>query len=114
MGMQMKVMIAGSRGIRDFDLTNYIPSETSLIISGGAVGIDTVAEKYADEHKLSKFIIRPEYKKYGRSAPLKRNETMVDMADLIIVIWDGISRGTKYTIRYAQKKKKQLIIIMSP
>ena len=73
----MKLLIVGSRTITDFDLTGHIPSETDLIISGGAKGIDTVAEKYADEHGIEKLIFYPKYRLYGRGAPLKRNEEMV-------------------------------------
>ena len=47
---------------------NYIPNETTEIISGGAKGIDTLAEKYADENNIPKLIIKPEYAKYGKSA----------------------------------------------
>ena len=45
----MKLLIAGSRSIENFDLTNYIPPETDLIISGGAKGIDEIAENFADQ-----------------------------------------------------------------
>ena len=57
----MKLLIAGSRSIENFDLTNYIPPETDLIISGGAKGIDEIAENFADQHKISKLIIYPRY-----------------------------------------------------
>ena len=57
----MKLLIAGSRSISDFDLTEYIPDDTELIISGGAKGVDTIAEKYADKHKISKLILYPNY-----------------------------------------------------
>ena len=87
----MKLLIVGSRSIKDFDLTPHIPNETSLIISGGAIGVDTLAEKYADNHSISKIIIKQQYNIYGRGAPIKRNEEMVDMADEILVIWDGVS-----------------------
>ena len=107
----MKVLIVGSRNIRDFDLSDYVPSDTELIISGGAVGMDAVAERYADQHKIPKLIIRPDYEKYGRSAPLKRNDVMVDHADLVIAVWDGVSRGTKYTIDRAEKKNKAVKLI---
>ena len=33
----MKLLIAGSRGITDFDLAPYIPDGTDTIISGGVV-----------------------------------------------------------------------------
>ena len=107
----MKIVIAGSRNIDNFDLSQHIPSNVDLIITGGASGIDNLAEKYADKHKISKLIILPDYKRYGKAAPLRRNEIMVDLADLVIVVWDGKSRGTKYTIDYATKKGKNLKII---
>ena len=107
----MKLLIAGSRSITDFDLTPYIPDDVTEIISGGADGIDTLAEKYADEHKLSKHILRPEYSKYGKAAPILRNHVMVDLADAVLVIWDGKSRGTRSTVNYAKEKGKDLTLI---
>ncbi len=107
----MKLLIVGSRSIKSFDLTEYVSDDVDLIISGGAEGIDTIAEEYADKHKISKLIIRPNYKKYAKSAPLKRNEEMVDLADEILCIWDGVSAGTNYTIKYAHSKEKILRVI---
>ena len=67
----MKLLIVGSRSIIEFDLTPYITPETDTIISGGANGIDTLAERYADEHRMSKIILRPQYDRYKRAAPLR-------------------------------------------
>ncbi|MBR5453043.1 MAG: hypothetical protein IKV54_03095 [Clostridia bacterium] len=107
----MKLLIVGSRSITDFDLSSYIPSNVNTIISGGAIGIDKLAEQYADLHLLSKYILRPRYDLYGRSAPLKRNEQMVDMADEVLIIWDGRSRGTKYTLSYTKKQNKKITLV---
>ena len=107
----MRLLIAGSRGITEFNLDEYVPEETELIISGGASGIDTLAELYADRRKLSKLILRPKYNRYGRLAPLKRNEQMVELCDAALIIWDGYSRGTKYTLDYAKKVGKKVILI---
>ena len=107
----MKLLVAGSRGITTFDLKPYISSAVDTIISGGAKGIDTLAEQYADEYGLNKIIVRPHYDRYGRSAPLKRNEEMVDIADKVLIIWDGVSKGTEYTLRYAQKKRKYVEVV---
>ena len=108
----MKLLIAGSRSITTFNLSQHIPSETDLIICGGAKGIDSVAEQFADQNKISKLVLRPKYNLYGRAAPLKRNDFMVDLADEILIIWDGKSRGTKHTIDYATKMKKPLCVIL--
>lgn len=108
----MKLLIVGSRAITDFDLTPYIPDDTDIIISGGAKGMDTVAENYADAHGIEKLIIRPQYERYGRAAPLKRNEEMVDAADAVLAVWDGSSKGTKYTLNYAEKKDKKIITVV--
>ena len=107
----MKLLIVGSRGITDFDLSMHVPPEVDTIISGGAKGVDTLAEEYADAHHISKYIIRPRYDLYGRSAPLVRNEQMVDMADAVLVIWDGTSKGAQHTIKYAQKIGKTIHVI---
>ena len=91
----MKLLIAGSRGIENFDLSKYIEKDIDTILSGGAKGIDTLAEEYADKMRLSKIILRPRYDLYGKAAPIKRNEELVNMADKILIIWDGASKGTK-------------------
>lgn len=108
----MKLLVVGSRTIQQFDLEPYIPQNTELIISGGATGIDTLAEQYADKHKISKLIIYPQYNLYRRNAPLKRNEQMIQLCDHILVFWDGKSRGTKYTINYAKKIGKTIDVII--
>ena len=107
----MKLLIAGSRSITDFDLSPYVPDDVDTIISGGASGVDSLAEKYADLHRLSKYIMRPLYSKYKRAAPLKRNEEMVDIADAVLIVWDGHSKGAQYTLKYARKMNKKVILI---
>ena len=107
----MKLLIVGSRSLTDFDLSPYIPSDVDTVISGGAGGIDSLAEQYADEHRLSKYILRPRYDLYGRGAPLRRNEQAVDMADAVLAVWDGHSKGTQYTLNYAKQKNKPTTVI---
>ncbi len=100
----MKVAVIGSRNINHADISRYIPPDTDMIISGGASGIDALAEKYADKKGIPKKIIYPDYELYGKDAPLIRDKLIVDMADFIIAIWDGKSGGTSFTVNYARRR----------
>lgn len=40
-----------------------------------------------------------------------RNEELIKMADKVLVVWDGVSKGTKYTINYAKKLNKDIEIV---
>lgn len=94
----MKIAVIGSRNLEVKNLNEYIPSEATEIVSGGAKGIDSCAREYAQTNgiKLTEFL--PEYEKYGRAAPLKRNIRIIEYSDLVLAFWDGKSRGTKYVI----------------
>ncbi|MBQ8173911.1 MAG: hypothetical protein IJ009_00750 [Clostridia bacterium] len=82
----MKICVVGSRSITSFDLAPYIPREVELMITGGAKGIDSLAEEFADKNSISKLVIRPNYRRYGRAAPLLRNEEMINMADMVLAV----------------------------
>lgn len=111
----MKVLICGSRKINNMAILASAIRESgfviSEIISGGAEGVDYLAEQYAALAKIPIRIFRPEYQKYhAKQAPLIRNEVMVKECEAVIAIWDGISRGTDYTIRCARKYKRPIYI----
>ncbi|MFR7882381.1 MAG: SLOG family protein [[Eubacterium] siraeum] len=99
----MKVAVIGSRGLSVSDLGRYLPENTTEIVSGGAKGVDTSAREYALSHgiKLTEFL--PEYTRFGRSAPLKRNITIIEYSDIVLAFWDGKSRGTKFVIDNCRK-----------
>ena len=100
----MRVAIIGSRGITEIpNMDELIPPEATVIVSGGARGVDTLARQYARRKGLEMLEFLPEYEKYGRGAPLKRNITIIENADLVIAFWDGKSRGTRFVIESAGK-----------
>ena len=108
----MKVAVIGSRSITEADLEPYIPEDTEMIISGGAKGVDTLARMYAEKKRIPYLEIRPDYNRYGRkAAPLIRNREIVNKADLVIALWDGVSGGTAYTVQYAESIEKRLLLI---
>ena len=108
----MKVAIIGSRGINIDNLGDYLPEGTDEIVSGGAKGVDTCAREYANTHgiKLTEFL--PQYKLYGRGAPLKRNLQIIEYADTVLAFWDGESKGTAYVIENCKKLSKEVRVIV--
>ena len=106
----MKVAIIGSRTITIENLENYIPEGTTEIVSGGAKGVDTCAKLFAERNNIAYTEFLPDYKKYGRAAPIIRNRLIVDYADVVIALWDGTSRDTKSVIDYSNKNKKEIFV----
>ena len=109
----MKVAVVGSRDLNVADLGAYLPKNTTEIVSGGARGIDTCAREYAQANgiKLTEFL--PDYEKYGRSAPIKRNRNIIDYAEAVIAFWDGRSRGTGYVIDQCFRSRKKITVYMT-
>ena len=108
----MKVAVIGSRGLEISNLEEYLPEGVTEIISGGARGVDTSAREYAHAHgiKLTEFL--PEYDKYGRAAPLKRNITIIEHADLVLAFWDGKSKGTRFVIESCERMGVEVRAVM--
>ena len=100
----MKVAVIGSRGMHIENLGDYLPQNTEEIISGGAKGIDTDARNFARLNNIPLVEFLPEYSKYKKGAPLKRNIQIAEYADIVIAFWDGKSKGTKFMIDYCNKK----------
>ena len=106
----MKVAVIGSRGLTIDNLGKYLPKGTTEIISGGAKGVDTCARKYAISHNIKLTEILPEYEKYGKSAPLKRNMTIIENADIVLAFWDEKSNGTRFVIEKCREMGKEIKI----
>jgi hypothetical protein len=117
-----RVIIAGGR---DFDDYKYMSSEltelfensayfkgiTIKIISGMAKGADSLAIRYADEHKLTKILFPANWKAYPRIAGFLRNNDMLSIATHLIAFWDGKSRGTKHMIDFMTNKNLPVKIV---
>ncbi len=99
----MKVAVIGSRNLHVNDLSLYLPKKTTELVSGGARGIDSDARAYAERTGIPIKEFLPDYKQFGRGAPLKRNLQIIEYADVVLAFWDGQSRGTKYVIDNCRK-----------
>ena len=110
----MIILITGSRDTPETDykklaeaITTHITGVTA-IAHGGAIGADQLASKYATLNGLKEIVIKPNYVRYKKAAPLVRNNELVKLADKVLA-WhtnDKRSRGTAYTAKLAARKGK--------
>lgn len=131
----MKLIIAGSRSIDDKRIFNgimryWLFSEFGInfkkpnvgqtisktietIISGNAAGVDTFGENFAKTFGIDLIIMPANWDRHGKAAGYKRNEQMAEIADSVLCIWDGKSKGTIHMADIAKKKNLKLWIINS-
>ena len=112
-----KIMISGSRTINDESLISEKLNSAlaeypdMILISGGARGVDSIGEAWAKSHNVQIQQYKPDWKRYGRGAGIVRNKSMVETADLVIIFWDGISKGTKSVIDFCKKRNKSYLLV---
>ncbi len=120
-GKEMKyILVVGSRSITDYEyikntLDKYCNSDT-VIVSGGAKGVDTLAERYADENNLQKVIMKADWDGYGKRAGYIRNAEMHKFISgkedkLCIAFWDGNSKGTAHNFNLAKQYNNPIIVL---
>ena len=108
----MHTIIAGSRSIEDISITFAAIKESGFVItkviSGGAKGPDTHGIIYADTKNLSKIIMPANWDKFGRDAGFIRNYDMAEIAEALILVWDGYSAGSADMLDTAKIKKLKI------
>jgi hypothetical protein len=110
--MQIKLIVAGSRGFSDYSLLckkldyflGRVSSEDEVTIIGGtARGADTMGEQYAKERGYAVERMPADWERYGKSAGYRRNEEMAKVATHCVLFWDQVSRGTKHMADIADR-----------
>ena len=110
----MKVIVAGGRDFKDYELLkctldNFQQEHGNIteVVSGGAIGSDKLGEQYANENNIPIKRFVPDWKGLGKKAGFVRNKQMGDYAKehngMLVAFWDKQSRGTKGMIDYATK-----------
>lgn len=112
----MKVVIAGTTTFSDYQLLcatmdDLFGNTRLTVISGKAAGADTLGEQYARERGYELVEVPANWKKYGRAAGPLRNRKMAELADAVVVFWDGKSRGSRSMISEARKLNRKIHII---
>lgn len=107
----MKVAIVGSRDWPDawavIAYVNSLPEDT-IVVSGGAKGVDTIAEKAARKRGLAVEIFMPDWATHGKAAGPIRNKQIIDAADRVVAFSFNNSKGTASSIDLAKAANKPL------
>lgn len=113
----MNIAVVGSR---DYPLLERVAELVSqfgkcvTVVSGGAVGVDSMAEEAARLAGLATRIFPAHWRVnglYNPKAGFERNVDIVHAADLILAFWDQESRGTAHTLRLARSIYKPIILL---
>ena len=117
--MKTKIAVIGSRknyptnpkeDIKKLLKLENLNKDQIIIVSGGAVGVDSIAEQWATEEGVEKLIFRADWKKFGKGAGYIRNHLIIENADIILAVWDGESRGTRHSLYLAKKSGKKIYL----
>lgn len=127
---ELRVIIAGSRDFNDFpklmnsciDILFKVTKQNKdldkiRIVSGTARGADQLGEQYAKiaGYEVSRF--PADWEGLGKRAGYVRNAEMAKFAvaddnyGVLIVFWDGKSKGTKHMIDLAEKYGLEVHIV---
>ena len=121
----MKVAIVGCRSYNNYPyfkekIEEWIQKngKIDVIVSGGATGIDSLAEKYADDNHIPKIIYsvpKEDWHKIGDIAgPLRNTKIINELSEVstchVIAFPSKKSKGTYDTIRKANNKKIPITI----
>lgn len=106
-----KVIIAGSRTIKDYLLVKSIILESKFkideVVCGEANGVDSLGKRWAQENNIPIQSFPADWKIYGRAAGYIRNGQMANYGNHLILIWTGdikSSPGSRNMLKLAQEK----------
>lgn len=102
----MKVIIAGSRHIDDYNLVAQAIDDSGFsiteVVSGCCRGVDKLGESWARSHGIPIEHYPADWQNFGKAAGPVRNRGMAQYADALIAILAPGSKGTADMIRQAK------------
>ena len=112
-----KIAVVGSRNYTNYKYISKILYDyqrkfgVGFVISGGAKGVDTLAEKWAKDAQIFGFTVyNAQWTKYGKRAGPQRNLLIAESCDVMIAFPSKDSKGTRNAIKQAKKLDKKVYI----
>jgi len=113
----MKLAIVGSRYMTDANLFKKLLEDfievygmPEIVISGGAPGVDTFAELWAEHNNIPTKIFKPDWNKYGKAAGPIRNTYIIEECTHVLALPSMKGKGTQDSIKKANEKKKIVVV----
>jgi len=82
----------------------------TIVVSGGARGVDIEAEREAKRCGLNVEIHYPRWLEHGKAAGYLRNMDIIRAADRVSAFWYARTRGTRHSIACALDMEKPLLV----
>lgn len=112
-----KVAVIGGRDFTNYSLMKLVLDKyhakygISIIVSGGARGADTLAERWAKENQIDYHVFMAKWNLEGNRAGPRRNLRLVTYSQVVIAFPTENSVGTYNAISLAEKLGKKVYVI---
>lgn len=108
----MKLIIAGSRTLSATPqqiqwLVEHFKLQPTEIVCGGAKGIDYCGSEYGYMYNVPVKDFPADWDLYGKRAGHVRNAKMAAYGDVLLLIWDGVSKGS-------MNMKENMVLLNKP
>ena len=108
--------IVGSRHFPELDrvrdFVRALPNGAT-VVTGGASGVDAAAGEAARERALGLIKLPPRLEEASDpSASARRNQELVESADVLVAFWDGQSSGTRKTVERALESGREVHVYL--
>ncbi len=112
-----KVAVVGGRNFSNYKLMKTMLDiyndkyGIAMIVSGGARGADTLAEKYAHENEIDLVVLMAKWSEEGKRAGPRRNVRIAEMVDVALAFPDPKSKGTWHLVKTMKRFNKPVYVI---
>lgn len=117
----MRVALVGSREFSDWETFQTCVEDTltkwgvtdfksiECVVSGGARGADTLAERWARENGIHLVVLKADWQGKGRAAGVLRNTDIVNLCTHLIAFPSPKGSGTQDSVRKAKAAGKVVV-----